>query len=169
MRILITGGAGFIGSHLCETLLENKNYVVCLDNFYTGSKINIKHLEKNKKFKVIEADVCDLIDLEIDEIYNLACPASPVHYQKDPIKTFETCVFGIKNMLELCKRNNCKLLQASTSEVYGDPLEHPQKETYYGNVNPIGIRACYDEGKRAAETLILDYKRKYNLNVKIVR
>ncbi|MFH1591932.1 MAG: UDP-glucuronic acid decarboxylase family protein [Candidatus Woesearchaeota archaeon] len=169
MRILVTGGAGFIGSHLCGALLNKGHKVICLDNLYTGSKDNIKHLMDNPDFEFLEKDVTEPIDIEVDQIYNLACPASPVHYQKNPIKTFETSVLGIRNMLELCRKNGCVLLQASTSEIYGDPLEHPQTEKYWGNVNSIGIRACYDEGKRAAETLIMDYKRMYGLNVKIAR
>lgn len=169
MKILVTGGAGFIGSNLCEALLNRGHRVICLDNLYTGSKENIKDLMDNPNFEFLEKDVTGPVDIEVDQIYNLACPASPVHYQKDPIRTFETSVLGIRNMLELCKRNNCVLLQASTSEVYGDPLEHPQTEKYWGNVNPIGVRSCYDEGKRAAETLIMDYKRMFGLKVKIVR
>jgi len=169
MKILVTGGAGFIGSHLCETLLNKLYKVFCLDNFYTCSRENIKHLINNPNFKLLERDIVDLFDIKVDQVYNLACPASPVHYQRDPIKTLETSILGAKNMLELCKKNNCRFLQASTSEVYGDPLVHPQSENYFGNVNPIGIRACYDESKRAAETLVMDYKRRHNLDVKIVR
>ncbi len=168
-RILVTGGAGFIGSNLCEKLIENGDYVICLDNLFTGSKDNIKNLFNHPNFEFILHDVVDEIDLEVDEIYNLACPASPPHYQYDPIKTAKTSVFGAINMLELAKKNNATILQTSTSEVYGDPLVHPQPESYRGNVNPIGIRACYDEGKRMAETLFFDYHRKYGINIKVVR
>ncbi|MCK4781659.1 SDR family oxidoreductase [Candidatus Parcubacteria bacterium] len=168
-KVLVAGGAGFIGSHLCRRLLKEGNKVICLDNFYTGNKENIKELADNKNFKLIEHNIIEPISLEIDQIYNLACPASPVHYQKDPIFTIRTNVWGIWNMLELAKRNNARLLHTSTSEVYGDPKEHPQKETYWGNVNPIGIRANYDEGKRCAETLIMDYYRQNKTDIKIVR
>ena len=169
-RILITGGAGFIGSHLCEKLLQDdNNYVICLDNFYTGSKENIQHLISNPNFELIEHDITQPIDIKADEIYNLACPASPIHYQYNPIMTMKTSVLGIINVLELAKKYNAKILQASTSEVYGDPTIHPQDETYWGNVNPIGIRSCYDEGKRCAETLMIDYRRQHNVNIKIVR
>ena len=168
-RILITGGAGFIGSHLCKRLLNEGNYVICLDNFFTGRKRNIETLLPNQNFELVEHDIIKPIDIRVDEIYNLACPASPPHYQYDPIKTMKTSVIGIINMLELAEKYNAKILQASTSEVYGDPLVHPQVETYWGNVNPIGIRSCYDEGKRCAETLISDYRRQKNLNTKIIR
>ena len=166
-KILITGGAGFIGSHLCERLINDGNSVICLDNFFTGSKDNIKHLISNPHFELAEHDIVNEYFAEVDEIYNLACPASPVHYQYDPIKTIKTSIWGITNMLELAKKCNAKILQASTSEVYGDPLVHPQREDYWGNVNPIGIRSCYDEGKRAAETLITDYNRQYNVDTRI--
>lgn len=168
-RILVTGGAGFIGSHLCKNLLENNNQVVCLDNFYTGSKNNIVELLKNPNFHLIEQDVVEPFTEEFDEIYNLACPASPPCYQYDPVKTIRTSVLGVINMLELAKKNGSKILQASTSEIYGDPLVHPQVETYWGNVNPIGDRSCYDEGKRCAETLTNDYHRQYNVDTRIVR
>ena len=168
-KILITGGAGFIGSHLCERLLNEGNEVVCVDNFFTGSKENIVHLMENKYFELIRHDITLHLLLEVDQIYNLACPASPVHYQYNPIKTIKTSVLGVTNMLGLAKRVKAKILQASTSEVYGDPKEHPQKETYWGNVNPIGIRSCYDEGKRVAETLMMDYHRQNNVDIKIVR
>ncbi len=168
-KILVTGGAGFIGSHLCKRLVNEGNYVICLDNFFTGSIENIKNLLNNENFKVIEHDIIDPISLEVDQIYNLACPASPPHYQHDPIKTTKTSVLGILNMLELAKKNKATILQASTSEVYGDPAVHPQKETYWGNVNPVGIRSCYDEGKRCAETLIMDYNRQYNIDTRIIR
>ena len=168
-KILVTGGAGFIGSHLCERLINEGNYVTCLDNFFTGSKNNIKHLLENPYFKLAEQDVTDEYSAEVDEIYNLACPASPIHYQYDPVKTIKTNILGITNMLELAKRCSARILQASTSEVYGNPLIHPQKEDYWGNVNPTGIRSCYDEGKRAAETLVNDYHRQYNIDTRIVR
>ena len=168
-KILVTGGAGFIGSHLCEKLLQEDNFVICLDNFFTGSKKNIEHLLKNKNFQLVEHDVTIPYDIEVDEIYNLACPASPPHYQFDPVKTIRTSVLGIINMLDLAKRYNAKILQASTSEIYGDPIVHPQVESYWGNVNPIGIRSCYDEGKRCAETLMMDYHRQFNVDIRIVR
>lgn len=168
-KILVTGGAGFIGSHLCKKLINEGNYVICLDNFFTGSIENIKELTNNENFKLIEHDIINPINLKIDQIYNLACPASPPHYQYDPIKTMKTSILGILNMLELAKKNNATILQASTSEVYGDPIIHPQKETYWGNVNPIGIRSCYDEGKRCAETLMMDYHRQYGTKTRIIR
>ena len=169
--ILITGGAGFIGSHLCERLLELGNKVICVDNFLTSSKNNIKDLLNNKNFILVEHDIIEplFIDEDIDEIYNLACPASPIHYQKNAIRTIKANTVGVINMLGLAKVKNAKILQASTSEVYGDPETHPQTEEYFGNVNPIGPRACYDEGKRCAETLFFDYKRKHNLKIKVVR
>lgn len=168
-RILVTGGAGFIGSNLCKKLLENGHFVVCLDNLFTGKEKNINSLKNNERFKFINHDVTKEFDENIDEIYNLACPASPIHYQEDAINTIKTSVLGGINMLELAVKYNAKFLQASTSEVYGDPLVHPQIETYWGNVNPIGIRSCYDEGKRCVETLAFDYRRKYSLDTKIVR
>lgn len=168
-KILVTGGAGFIGSHLCERLLNEGNEVVCLDNFFTGSKKNIVQLMDNKYFEVIRHDIIKSILVEVDEIYNLACPASPVHYQYNAIKTIKTNVLGTINMLGLAKRLKARFLQASTSEVYGDPKEHPQKETYWGNVNPIGIRSCYDEGKRVAETLCMDYHRQNSVEIKLIR
>lgn len=168
-RVLVTGGAGFIGSHLCERLLNEGNYVICLDNFFTGSKNNIKHLLSNPNFELVEHDIIEPYDREVDQIYNLACPASPPHYQADPVKTMKTSVLGIINMLELAKKYNAKILQASTSEVYGDPHVHPQVESYWGNVNPIGIRSCYDEGKRCAETLMMDYHRQYGIDTRIIR
>ena len=168
-RILVTGGAGFIGSHLCERLLNEGNDVICLDNYFTGSKDNIRHLISNDHFELVRHDITQPYTAEVDEIYNLACPASPVHYQHDPVKTIQTCVIGSMNMLGLAKRVGAKILQASTSEVYGDPNIHPQVEGYWGNVNPIGIRSCYDEGKRCAETLFMDYHRQNNLNIKIIR
>jgi len=168
-RILITGGAGFLGSHLCERLLNEGNDVICLDNFFTGNKENIIHLMANPHFEVIRHDVTIPLYIEIDEIYNLACPASPIHYQHDPVQTTKTCVHGAINMLGLAKRTGAKIMQASTSEVYGDPEIHPQIESYWGRVNPIGIRSCYDEGKRCAETLFLDYRRQHGLNIKIAR
>ncbi|MBI4746007.1 MAG: SDR family oxidoreductase [Deltaproteobacteria bacterium] len=168
-RILVTGGAGFIGSHLCERLLNEGNEVVCLDNFFTGSKDNIIHLMDNKRFELIRHDIIEPILLEVDQIYNLASPASPIHYQYNPVKTTKTNVMGTINMLGLAKRVRARILQASTSEVYGDPTEHPQKEDYWGNVNPIGPRSCYDEGKRVAETLMMDYYRQNNVAIRIVR
>ena len=168
-RILVTGGAGFIGSHLCERLLKEGNYVICLDNFFTGELANISELTKSENFKLVEHDVVEPFECEVDEIYNLACPASPVHYQYDAVKTLKTSVFGIVNMLELAKKNNAKILQASTSEIYGNPLVHPQTEEYWGNVNPIGVRSCYDEGKRCAETFMFDYAKKYGVEIRVVR
>ena len=161
-RILVTGGAGFLGSHLCEKLLNQGNEVICLDNYFTGSKSNIEHLLDNSKFELVRHDVTQPILLEVDQIYNLACPASPIHYQYNPVKTIKTSVMGTINMLGLAKRTGARILQASTSEIYGDPKVHPQTESYWGHVNPIGIRSCYDEGKRVAETLCFDYKRKPN-------
>ena len=168
-KILITGGAGFLGSHLCERLLKEGNEVICADNFYTGSKSNVVHLLEHPYFELIRHDVTFPLYIEVDEIYNLACPASPVHYQNDPVQTTKTNVHGAINMLGLAKRLKIKILQASTSEVYGDPVVHPQKENYWGNVNPIGLRACYDEGKRAAETLFFDYYRQHQLEIKVMR
>ena len=168
-RILVTGGAGFIGSHLCERLLKEGNEVLCLDNYFTGSKRNIYHLLENPYFELIRHDVTAPYYVEVDEIYNLACPASPIHYQYNPIKTVKTSVMGAINMLGLAKRIKSKILQASTSEVYGDPNIHPQPESYWGNVNPIGIRSCYDEGKRCAETLFTDYHHQNNVRIKIIR
>lgn len=168
-RILITGGAGFIGSHLCERLLNEGNEVICLDNYFTGNKKNIIHLMNNPLFEVIRHDITTPFFIEVDEIYNLACPASPVHYQYNPIKTTKTSVMGAINMLGLAKRIKAKILQASTSEVYGDPQIHPQPESYWGNVNPIGPRSCYDEGKRCAETLFMDYYLQNNVRIKIIR
>ena len=167
-RILVTGGAGFLGSHLCEKLLKDGNEVICVDNFYTGRKENVIHLLDYSFFEIIRHDVCFPLYVEVDEIYNLACPASPIHYQYDPVQTTKTSVHGAINMLGLAKRVNAKILQASTSEVYGDPKIHPQTEDYWGNVNPIGIRSCYDEGKRCAETLFFDYNRQHNLKINIV-
>jgi len=169
MRILVTGGAGFIGSHLCERLLSDGNEVICLDNFFTGRKVNIEHLLDDKYFELVRHDVTEPILLEVDQIYNLACPASPVHYQYNPVKTVKTNVMGMINMLGLAKRVHARILQASTSEVYGDPLVHPQTEDYHGNVNPIGLRSCYDEGKRVAETLMMDYHRQNKVDTRIVR
>lgn len=169
MRILVTGGAGFIGSHLCERLLKEGNDVLCLDNFFTGRKENILHLMDSHQFELVRHDVTEPILLEVDQIYNLACPASPIHYQYNPIKTVKTNVMGTINMLGLAKRVHARILQASTSEVYGDPIEHPQTESYWGNVNPIGLRSCYDEGKRVAETLMMDYNRQGQVDTRIVR
>lgn len=169
MRILITGGAGFIGSHLCERLIDENCEVICLDNFYTGRRSNIVHLLDNPRFELIRHDVIEPILLEVDQIYNLACPASPVHYQYNPVKTVKTNVMGAINMLGLAKRVKARILQASTSEVYGDPQVHPQPEEYWGSVNPIGIRSCYDEGKRIAETLFMDYHRQNDVDTRIAR
>lgn len=168
-RILITGGAGFIGSHLCERLLNENNDVICLDNFFTGSKDNIRHLMSNDHFELVRHDITKEYYAEVDQIYNLACPASPPHYQYNAIKTIKTSVLGVTNMLGLAKRCKARILQASTSEVYGDPHVHPQVESYWGNVNPIGIRSCYDEGKRCAETLMMDYHRQNNVDTRIIR
>lgn len=168
-KILVTGGAGFIGSHLCEKLLNLGNEVICLDNYYTGNKRNILHLMDNPYFEAIRHDIIDPYFVEVDEIYNLACPASPIHYQYNPIKTVRTSVVGAVNMLELAEHIGAKILQTSTSEVYGDPFVHPQPEEYWGNVNPIGVRSCYDEGKRCAETLFFDYHRQNNVKIKVVR
>ena len=168
-KILVTGGAGFIGSHLCERLLNEGNEVICLDNYFTGSKRNILHLLVNPFFELVRHDITEPYYAEVDEIYNLACPASPIHYQHDPIKTIKTSVVGATNMLGLAKRIDAKILQASTSEVYGDPTIHPQPETYWGNVNPIGLRSCYDEGKRCAESLFINYHKQNNVRIKIVR
>lgn len=169
MRILITGGAGFLGSHLCERLLNEGNEVICLDNFFTGRKQNIKHLLDDYRFELIRHDITEPIFLEVDQIYNLACPASPVHYQYNPVKTVKTSVMGAINMLGLAKRVKARIFQASTSEVYGDPMVHPQTEDYWGNVNCLGHRACYDEGKRVAETLFMDYHRQNGVDTRIVR
>jgi UDP-glucuronate decarboxylase len=169
MRILVTGGAGFIGSHLCERLIGEGNEVLCLDNFFTGRRENIFNLLDNPRFELLRHDVTEPILLEVDQIYNLACPASPVHYQYNPVKTVKTSVMGAINMLGLAKRVRARILQASTSEVYGDPLVHPQTEDYWGNVNPIGLRSCYDEGKRLAETLMTDYHRQNNVDIRIAR
>jgi UDP-glucuronate decarboxylase len=168
-KILVTGGSGFVGSHLCERLLKEGNEVICLDNFFTGNKQNILHLIQNPYFELVRHDVTEPYFAEVDEIYNLACPASPIHYQYNPIKTMKTSVMGAINMLGIAKRVKAKILQASTSEVYGDPQIHPQTETYWGHVNPIGIRSCYDEGKRCAETLFMDYHIQNNIDIKIVR
>jgi UDP-glucuronate decarboxylase len=169
MRILVTGGAGFIGSHLCERLLGEGNEVVCLDNFFTGSRENIDHLVDRQGFSVVDHDITEPIQLEADRIFNLACPASPIHYQHNPVKTVKTNVMGAINMLGIAKRVGARILQASTSEVYGDPAEHPQRESYWGNVNPIGPRSCYDEGKRVAETLFTDYHRQHGIDIRIIR
>ena len=168
-RVLVTGGAGFLGSHLCERLLEMGNEVICVDNLYTGSKNNILHLLQNKKFEFMRHDITFPLYLEVDEIYNLACPASPIHYQHNPVKTIKTSIHGAINMLGLAKRVGAKIFQASTSEVYGDPEISPQSENYWGRVNPVGIRSCYDEGKRCAETLFFDYHRQHNLDIKVAR
>jgi UDP-glucuronate decarboxylase len=167
--VLVTGGAGFLGSHLCEQLLKRGDEVVCVDNFFTGTRHNVHHLLANPRFELIRHDVCFPLYVEVDEIYNLACPASPIHYQHDPVQTTKTSVHGAINMLGLAKRLKAKILQASTSEVYGDPEVHPQIEEYWGHVNPIGTRACYDEGKRCAETLFFDYHRQHNLRIKVAR
>ena len=169
MRCLVTGGAGFLGSHLCERLLNEGHEVICLDNYFTGRMANVAHLRDNKCFELIRHDVTEPILLEVDRIFNLACPASPIHYQFNPVKTIKTSVMGAINMLGLAKRVKARILQASTSEVYGDPAVHPQTEDYWGNVNPIGIRSCYDEGKRVAETLFMDYHRQNNVDIRIVR
>ncbi|WP_282041183.1 UDP-glucuronic acid decarboxylase family protein [Winogradskyella flava] len=168
-RILVTGGAGFVGSHLCERLLKEGNEIICLDNFFTGSKSNIEHLMDHHYFELVRHDITNEYMAEVDEIYNMACPASPVHYQYNPIKTVKTSVMGAINMLGLAKRVKAKILQASTSEVYGDPTVHPQPESYWGNVNPIGLRSCYDEGKRCAETLFMDYHNQNDVQIKIIR
>ncbi len=168
-RILVTGGAGFIGSHLCKRLVEEGNEVICVDNFFTGSKKNVEKLLDYNNFELIRHDVIKELYVEVDQIYNLACPASPPHYQYDPIKTMQTSVLGAMNMLGLAKRCHARILQASTSEVYGNPLVHPQPESYWGNVNTIGIRSCYDEGKRAAETLFFDYHRQHDVDIKVIR
>lgn len=169
LRILVTGGAGFIGSHLCERLLNDGDEIICMDNFYTGSRENVEHLLSNQRFEIIRHDVTFPIYLEVDQIYNLACPASPVHYQFDPVQTTKTSVHGAINMLGLAKRVKARILQASTSEVYGDPEIHPQPESYHGKVNPIGLRSCYDEGKRCAETLFFDYHRQHGVDIRVVR
>ena len=168
-KILVTGGAGFLGSHLCDRLVHQGHHVLCVDNYFTGSKKNIEHLLEYKNFEVMRQDVCLPLYVEVDEIYNLACPASPFYYQWDPIQTMKTSIIGSYNLLGLAKRTGAKILQASTSEVYGDPKVHPQIESYWGNVNPIGIRSCYDEGKRAAETLFMDYYRVHDVKAKIIR
>ena len=169
MRILITGGAGFLGSHLCDRLIEQGHEVICLDNFFTGRKANIQHLVGNPRFELVRHDVIDPFKFEVDRIYNLACPASPPHYQYNPIKTMKTSVVGAINCLGLAKRVKARVFQASTSEVYGDPNVHPQQEAYWGNVNPIGLRSCYDEGKRAAETLFFDYHRENGVDIRVIR
>lgn len=168
-NILVTGGAGFIGSHLCEELIKQGNHVICLDNFFTGSRKNVEHLLDSKEFELIRHDIVEPIILEVDQIYNLACPASPIHYQFNAIKTIKTNVIGVTNMLDLADETKARILQASTSEVYGDPTVHPQREDYWGNVNPIGLRSCYDEGKRVAEALMMDYHRQHNVDIKIIR
>tara|TARA_X000000368_G_scaffold186668_1_gene147352 strand:- start:105 stop:1034 length:930 start_codon:yes stop_codon:yes gene_type:complete len=169
MQILVTGGSGFIGSHLCEKLLKKGHDVICVDNFYTGQKTNVTHLLNNTRFEIIRHDITFPIYLEVDQIYNLACPASPIHYQYDPVQTTKTNVHGAINILGMAKRLNARVFQASTSEIYGDPVQHPQKESYWGNVNPIGPRSCYDEGKRCAETLFFDYHRQHNVDIKVGR
>ena len=169
MRVLVTGGAGFIGSHLCDLLMNMNHEVICLDNYFTGSKRNVYPLLNRPGFEVIRHDIINPIDLEVDQIYNLACPASPVFYQVNPVRTIQANVLGVTNMLELAKRTKARILQASTSEVYGDPTVHPQREDYWGNVNPIGVRSCYDEGKRVAEALMVDYHRQFGVDIRIVR
>jgi len=169
VRILVTGGAGFLGSHLCDRLLNDGHEVICLDNFFTGSKDNIRHLLGHDHFELIRHDIISPIEIECERIYNLACPASPIHYQFNPVRTIQANVLGVTNMLELARRTRARILQASTSEVYGDPTVHPQKEDYWGNVNPIGIRSCYDEGKRVAETLMMDYHRQHKVDICIAR
>lgn len=168
-KILVTGGAGFIGSHVCDVLVERGHDVLCVDNYFTGSRVNIAHLISKSNFEAMRHDVTFPLHVEVDKIFNLACPASPVHYQRDPVQTTKTSVFGAFNMLGLAKRLNARILQASTSEVYGDPEVHPQPESYWGKVNPIGIRSCYDEGKRCAETLFFDYHRQHSLEIKVIR
>lgn len=168
-RVLVTGGAGFLGSHLCERLIGDGHDVLCVDNFFTGTKANVEHLLSSPRFEILRHDVTFPLYVEVDEIYNLACPASPIHYQHDPVQTTKTSVHGAINMLGLAKRVRAKILQASTSEVYGDPVVHPQREEYWGNVNPVGIRSCYDEGKRCAETLFFDYHRQHKLRIKVAR
>src|SRR3569833_4257518 len=168
-RILVTGGAGFLGSHLCDKLLALGHEVVCLDNFFTGRRQNIEPLLDSHRFELVRQDICDPILFEVDEVYHLACPASPVHYQKNPVRTIRTCVQGTLNMLDMCREVGARILIASTSEVYGDPLTHPQVESYWGNVTPIGPRSCYDEGKRCAETLFFDYHRQHRLEIKVAR
>jgi UDP-glucuronate decarboxylase len=168
-RILVSGGAGFLGSHLCERLLAEGNEVICLDNFFTGRRENVDHLLDLHSFELVRHDVCDRIILEVDQVYHLACPASPIHYQRNPVRTIRTCVQGTLNMLDLAREVRARILLASTSEVYGDPLTHPQTESYWGNVNPIGDRACYDEGKRCAEALAVSYSRQYHVGVRIAR
>ena len=169
MRTLVTGGAGFLGSHLCERLLRDGHEVICLDNFYSGKRVNVSHLLGNSRFELVRHDIVEPVLLEVDRIFHLACPASPVHYQYNPVKTIKTSVLGTINMLGMAKRVKARILLTSTSEVYGDPEQHPQKESYWGNVNPIGIRSCYDEGKRVAECLMMDYHRQNNVDIKIVR
>jgi len=168
-RALVTGGSGFLGSYLCERLLADDHEVLCVDNFYTGAKRNVDHLLDDKRFELMRHDICFPLYVEVDEIYNLACPASPIHYQHDPVQTTKTSVLGAINMLGLAKRVKARILQASTSEIYGDPLVHPQTESYWGNVNTVGVRACYDEGKRCAETLFYDYKRQHHLSIRVSR
>jgi UDP-glucuronate decarboxylase len=169
MRILITGGAGFLGSHLCDRLLKEGHEMICLDNLFTGSKDNIRNLLTHDHFELIRHDIITPIEIECDQIYNLACPASPVHYQFNPVRTIQANVLGVTNMLEVARRTKARILQASTSEVYGDPIVHPQTEAYWGNVNPIGVRSCYDEGKRVAETLMMDYHRQHKMDIRIAR
>jgi UDP-glucuronate decarboxylase len=168
-RILVTGGAGFLGSHLCEALIGQGHHVICVDNYYTGARANLTSLDGHPRLEIIRHDVCEPLQVEVDEIYNLACPASPIHYQRDPVQTTKTSVLGALNMLALAQRLDAKIFQASTSEVYGDPAVHPQVESYWGNVNPVGPRSCYDEGKRCAETLFFDYQRQHGLKIKVAR